>query len=49
MLKLRREVANMQEILKGRTGPTPDDEKPGLVDTGAKLVEQLRAIGAHGD
>ncbi len=48
MLKLRREVANMQEILKGRTGPTPDDEKPGLVDTGAKLVEQLRAIGAHG-
>lgn len=49
MIKLRREVASMQEILKGVQGSTPDDEKPGLVDTGAKLVEQLRAIGAHAE
>ncbi|MCA9645312.1 MAG: hypothetical protein KC492_31690, partial [Myxococcales bacterium] len=49
MTKLRREVASMQEILKGRTGETADQEKPGLISLGESLVEQLKAIGAHAE
>lgn len=45
MVKLRREVSNMQEILKGKN--TGEDDKPGLIQTGDALVEQLKAIGAH--
>ncbi|MBX3181937.1 MAG: hypothetical protein KIT72_11245 [Polyangiaceae bacterium] len=49
MLRIRREVMSMQEILKGKkgTGADGEDEKRGLVDAGATLVEQLKAIGAH--
>ncbi|MEZ4372090.1 MAG: hypothetical protein R3B07_14755 [Polyangiaceae bacterium] len=48
MTKLRREVAGMQEILKGRTGDA-DQEKQGLISLGEALVEQLKAIGAHAE
>ncbi len=47
MIKLRREVSNMQKILKGEN--TGTDDKPGLIQTGDALVEQLKALGAHAE
>jgi hypothetical protein len=44
MVKLGREVRAMQELVSG--DPTPGQEKPGLVELGGQIVEQLKKIGA---
>ena len=45
LVSLRRELRGMQEILSGTKGPTPDSERPGLIDLGSQVVELLKGIG----
>jgi hypothetical protein len=44
LFKLRREVVDMETVLKGDNS-TPGQEKMGLLERGQKLVEQLKRIG----
>ncbi len=44
LFKLRREVVDMETVLKGDNS-TPGEEKMGLLERGQKLVEQLKRIG----
>lgn len=46
LIKLRRELGDMQQTLRG--DKTPGHEKAGLIDTGKALLEKLKGIGAPG-
>ena len=45
MQRLIGEVAGLESVLRGQAGVGGDDEKPGLIAAGKKLVESLNRIG----
>ncbi len=44
LFKLRRELGDLEEVLRGNQ--TPGEEKTGLLESGDKLSKKLKAIGA---
>jgi hypothetical protein len=47
LFKLRREVADMETVLRGDSS-TPGEETAGLLERGQKLLESLKRIGKEG-
>ncbi len=45
LVKIRRELTNMEEVLRG--DPTPGQEKTGLLETGKNLLDKLKNIGRN--
>ncbi len=48
LVSLSRELRSMQEVLQGVKGTTPDDEKTGLIELGAQVLEDLKTLGQPG-
>ena len=44
LFKLRRELGDLEEVLRG--SQTPGDEKTGLLESGQKLSQKLKQVGA---
>ncbi|HEY5374008.1 MAG TPA: hypothetical protein VIK01_09985 [Polyangiaceae bacterium] len=44
VVQLRRELGDLEDVLRGNQ--TPGEEKAGLLDSGQKLVQKLKLIGA---
>jgi hypothetical protein len=44
IFKLRRELNDLETTLRGDT--TPGDEKMGIIDSGQRLIDRLKKIGA---
>ena len=44
IFKLRRELNDLETVLRGDT--TPGDEKTGIIESGTKLMDRLKKIGA---
>jgi hypothetical protein len=45
-MRLRREVSEMEQLLRG--DPTPGIDKEGLITLGDKILEELKKIGTAG-